>query len=91
MGVYSAKSEKHALTDREAKEFLTEFGIPFIPEANVERQSEVMSAAGKFGFPVVVKGVGKNLLHKSDRGLVHLNLSDAGAIEMAARCSTTFV
>ena len=83
MGVYSAKSEKHALTDREAKEFLTEFGIPFIPEANVERQSEVMSAAGKFGFPVVVKGIGKNLLHKSDRGLVHLNLSDAGAIEKA--------
>jgi acyl-CoA synthetase (NDP forming) len=88
MGDYPAKSEKQALTDREAKEFLTEFGIPFIPEANVDRPSEVVAAAGKFGFPVVVKGVGKNLLHKSDRGLVHLNLSDAAAIEMAVKSIT---
>jgi acyl-CoA synthetase (NDP forming) len=88
MGDYPAKSEKHALTDREAKEFLAEFGISFIPEAYVDRQSEVVSAARKVGFPVVVKGVGKNLLHKSDRGLVQLHLSDAKAVEMAVKVIT---
>jgi acyl-CoA synthetase (NDP forming) len=84
MGDYPAKSEKQALTDLAAKDFLSEFGISFIPQTYAVRPSEVVSAARKFGFPVVVKGVGKNLLHKSDRGLVHLNLTDAKAVETAA-------
>jgi acyl-CoA synthetase (NDP forming) len=83
MGDLPAKYKKRALTDREVKAFLTGFGIPFAPEAYVERQSDVVSAARKIGFPVVVKGVGQNLLHKSDRGLVHLNLSDTGAVKAA--------
>ena len=85
MGGFPAKSEKHALTDLEAKDFLSEFGISFIPQAYVVHQSEVVAAARKFGFPVVVKGVGKHLLHKSDRGLVYLNLTDAKAVETAAK------
>jgi len=83
MGEGPAKSAKHAFSDREAAEFLSAFGIPIVPQAYVDRQTEVMAAAGKFGFPVVVKGVGKGLLHKSDRGLVHLNLADAAAVETA--------
>jgi acyl-CoA synthetase (NDP forming) len=84
-GGFPANSGKNALTDLEAKNFLSEFGLTFIPQAFVVRPSEVAAAARKFGFPVVVKGVGRNLLHKSDRGLVHLNLSDAGTIEAAVR------
>ena len=83
MGDYPGKSEKRALADREAKKLLTQFGIPFIPEIYATQPSDVVSAADEFGFPVVVKAVGKNLLHKSDRGLVHLNLSDAAAVEAA--------
>ena len=78
-----AKSAKQAFSDREAAEFLAEFGIPIVPQTLVDRSSEVMAAARQFGFPVVVKGIGRNLLHKSDRGLVHLNLADAAAIETA--------
>ncbi|MCP4623316.1 MAG: CoA-binding protein [bacterium] len=85
MGMDPAKSKKYALTDREAKGFLAEYGIFFIPETYVDRRAEVLPAARKLGFPVVVKGIGRNLLHKSDRGLVHLNLSDAGAIETAVK------
>jgi len=85
MGSYPANSEKDALTDLEAKDFLSGFGISFIPQVYVDNQSEVVAAARKSGFPVVVKGVGKNLLHKSDRGLVHLNLSDAEAVATAAK------
>jgi acyl-CoA synthetase (NDP forming) len=78
-----AESKKNALTDREAKEFLADYGISFIPEIYVKRRSEVLTAARKLGFPAVVKGIGRNLLHKSDRGLVQLNLSNAGAVETA--------
>lgn len=82
---YPTKSEKHALTDYEAKDFLAKFGITFIPEKFVARPSDVVSAAREIGFPVVVKGIGENLLHKSDRGLVHLNLSDTQVVEMAVQ------
>jgi len=85
MGDYPPKSEKNALTDLEAKDFLSKFGIAFIPQAYVADPSKVVPAARKLGFPIVVKGVGKNLLHKSDRGLVHLNLSDAGAVATAVK------
>ncbi|CAB1080974.1 Acetyl-CoA synthetase (ADP-forming) alpha and beta chains, putative [Olavius algarvensis Delta 1 endosymbiont] len=78
-------SEKSAMTDREAKELLSRYGIHFVPETYVDRQSDVTAAARKLGFPVVAKGMGRNLLHKSDRGLVHLNLSDVGAVERAVR------
>jgi len=85
MGSDPANSEKDALTDLEAKDFLSDYGISFIPQVYVVNLSEVVSAARKSGFPVVLKGVGKNLLHKSDRGLVHLNLSDAEAVATAAK------
>jgi acyl-CoA synthetase (NDP forming) len=85
MGSYPENSEKDALTDLEAKQFLSDSGISFIPHAYAVNQSEVVSAARESGFPVVVKGVGKNLLHKSDRGLVHLNLSDAETVATAAK------
>lgn len=80
---YPANSEKNALSDLAAKDFLSGFGLVFIPQAYVDRPSEVAAAARDFGFPVVVKGVGRSLMHKSDRGLVHLNLADAGTVEAA--------
>ena len=49
----------------------------------------MLPAARKIGFPVVVKGIGKSLLHKSDRGLVHLNLTDAKAVETAVKAITS--
>ena len=76
MGTAPAESKKYVLTDREAKDFLSEYGISFIPETYVDQPSEVLSAARKLGFPVVVKGIGHNLLHKSDRGLVQLNSAE---------------
>ena len=85
MGTGSDGSKKHAMTDREAKELLSQYGVSFIPETYIQRQADVLPAAQKMGFPVVIKGIGKNLLHKSDRGLVQLNLSDDAAVQEAVR------
>ncbi len=85
MGSISAKTELTALGDHEAKALLMEFGIPLIREMHVDHPSDVLAAARDIGFPVVIKGVGKSLLHKTDRGLVHLNLADARSVETAAK------
>ncbi len=76
-------NNKAALNDKETKRLLEEFDIALVPERFVHRQTEVVAAAHQIGFPVVLKGTGPNLLHKTDRGLVHLNLFDAKAVENA--------
>ena len=77
------KYKKTALSDNEAKGLLKKFGIPLVLDQFLDLGTDVVSAARKIGFPVVLKGMGQNLLHKTDRGLVHLNLSDSQAVENA--------
>ena len=77
------KYKKTALNDNEAKALLEKFDIALVPELSVRERTEVVAAARQIGFPVVLKGTGANLLHKTDRGLVHLNLLDARAVENA--------
>jgi succinyl-CoA synthetase beta subunit len=79
------KYKKTALDDTEAKRLLEKFDIALVPERFVRRPTEVVAAARQIGFPVVLKGMGANLLHKTDRGLVHLNLLDAKAVENAVQ------
>jgi acetyl coenzyme A synthetase (ADP forming)-like protein len=42
------------------------------------------AAATSIGFPVVLKGVGPTLLHKTERQAVRLNLGDEAAVRQAA-------
>jgi acyl-CoA synthetase (NDP forming) len=78
-------NKKNALNAEEARKLLEKFDIALVPELFVDRQTLVASAARDIGFPVVIKGMGSNLLHKTDRGLVHLNLLDAKAVENAVQ------
>ena len=47
------------------------------------KRQEIFSYEG-FGFPVVLKGLGARLTHKTERGLVRLNLKDPGEVRSAA-------
>jgi acyl-CoA synthetase (NDP forming) len=90
MGIYALhqnakKYKKTALNNEEARKLLEKFDIALVPERFVSPQTEVAAAARNIGFPVVVKGMGANLLHKTDRGLVHLNLLDTNAVENAVQ------
>jgi acetyltransferase len=50
----------------------------------VTSADEAASAAGELGFPVVCKLGGDSIAHKTERGLVRLNLPDAAAVRSAA-------
>ena len=82
-------NKKTALNDTEAKRLLKKFDITLVHERFVHQQTAVTTAAREIGFPVVVKGVGANLLHKTERGLVHLNLFDAQSVENAVQAITS--
>jgi acetyltransferase len=77
-----------ALNEVESKSLLRAYGIPLPPERMVMTAAEAEQAAREIGYPVVLKGIAAALPHKSDAGLVILNLSDAEAVHRAAATLT---
>ena len=75
---------RKALTEAESKQVLGAHGVPVIHETVAASAREAAEAAVAMGFPVVLKGLGATLLHKTERGLVHLNLDSDEAVRRAA-------
>ena len=74
-----------ALDEWQAKVLLAEYGIP-IPEGGLARtEDEAVSIARRLDGPVVVKAIGSGISHKTEHGLVVLNLADEEAVRAAAR------
>ncbi|HET6606784.1 MAG TPA: acetate--CoA ligase family protein [Rhodopila sp.] len=68
------------LSEAEAKRLLAEAGIKSAPEAACATVEEAVAAAERFGFPVVMKILSPDILHKSEIGGVLLDVADAGAV-----------
>jgi acetyl coenzyme A synthetase (ADP forming)-like protein len=65
-------------------------GIPALPSAEASDAGEAAERAREMGFPVALKAVGPDIVHKSDVGGVGLDLRSATAVgdayqEMSAR------
>lgn len=74
-----------ALSEYDAKRFLSCFGIPVIREAIAPDADSAMGEAAKIGFPVVLKASGENLFHKTEVGGVVLNLRSQEEIKEESR------
>lgn len=72
------------LSEADSKALLASHGLPVAGERQVTSADEAASAAGELGFPVVCKLGGDSIAHKTERGLVRLNLPDAAAVRSAA-------
>ena len=64
---------------------LRERGVAMIETHVVESATAAASLAEDLGKPVVLKGTGPGLLHKTEHKLVALNLSDARSVRCAYR------
>ena len=63
-----------ALSEYESKKLLGLYGIPVTREKLSHSADEAVSAAAGLGFPVVLKACSAELMHKSERGCIELNL-----------------
>ncbi len=63
-----------ALTEVASKQLLAGYGLPVTEERLTTSETDALEAAGKIGYPVVLKGVGANLTHKTERGVVKTDL-----------------
>ena len=72
-----------AVTESEVKAALTAYGIATAKEVIVPDAAAAAQAATAVGFPVVLKAVSRDIVHKSDVGAVAVGLRDAAAVEAA--------
>ncbi|MBP0446399.1 acetate--CoA ligase family protein [Roseomonas sp. SSH11] len=66
--------------EAEAKRILADAGVPAVPEATATSMEEAVEAARAIGFPVVMKLLSPDILHKSEIGGVMLNVADEEAV-----------
>ena len=71
------------LTEPESLNLLLGFGVRVVPTVECPSLNHALSAARAIGYPVVLKGVVEGVAHKTDKGLVHVNLTNAQALEGA--------
>ncbi len=67
-------------SEAEAKRLLARAGIAVVPEQVAATAEEAVQAAEALGYPVVLKILSPDILHKTEIGGVLLGLADAGAV-----------
>jgi len=65
---------RHTLSEYESKKLLSTYGIPVTREIEVASRETLMAAIKTIGFPMVLKGCGSSLTHKTERNLVHVDI-----------------
>ncbi|KMO43186.1 CoA-binding protein [Methylobacterium tarhaniae] len=83
MATLLAQTGGSSLTEREAKGVMAHYGIPVVEDRPVGSAAEARGAAKALGFPVVLKGESPDILHKTEAGLVKLNVASAAEVERA--------
>ena len=71
------------LSEAASKQLLLPFGVPFAQERVCSTAEQAVEAAGVIGFPVVIKLSGDNIAHKTERGLLRLNIADSESAKRA--------
>jgi len=70
------RASGEALSEQDSKALLKAYGIALPKERVATSAAEAAKAAKKIGFPVVMKIVSADILHKSDLGLVAVGVRD---------------
>ncbi|HBY57166.1 MAG TPA: acetyl-CoA synthetase [Candidatus Atribacteria bacterium] len=74
--IQRAKKEDRSLLETEAKELLREYDIP-VPDFRLIKSEEGISGlAREINFPIAMKIVSPDIIHKSDAGGVKIGLKD---------------
>jgi len=74
--IAQAKERNRSLLEPEAYALLAAYDIPVLDYRLATSSEEAGTMAGEIGFPVVMKVVSPDVIHKSDSGGVKLNIED---------------
>mgnify|MGYP000889831366 CR=1 FL=1 len=65
---------ENTLSEHASKQLLVAYGIPVSREVEVRRPEDLAGALDEVGFPLVLKACGARFTHKTERGLVRVDL-----------------
>jgi acyl-CoA synthetase (NDP forming) len=68
------KQGRTTLSEYESKIVLASYKIPVTRETMVEASSDLFAATHEIGYPVVMKGCSPEISHKTERGLVRIDV-----------------
>jgi len=74
---------RDSLTEIEAKEVFSAYGLPVTKVKISTSEEQAVSIAKEIGYPVVMKIVSPDILHKSDAGGVMVNLQNENEVREA--------
>lgn len=78
-----AATDARTLTEREAKNLLAAYGVPVVGERLVDSADAAVAAAMELGLPVALKVESPDLPHKTEAGVLRLDLRDEAAVRQA--------
>ena len=81
--IKKAKKEKRPLLETEAKELLKGYGIPVPDFKLIKSEEEIIGLAKEINFPIVMKIVSPDIIHKTDAGGVKVGVEDEEEARMA--------
>lgn len=79
----AAPAGRTLLNEVEAKDLLRAAGLPVMATTWARSANEAVSQAAAHGYPVVLKAISPQVVHKSDVGAVRLGLADGAAVARA--------
>lgn len=77
------KAGRRMINEYDAKRMLAAYGVAVTREARVTTGAEAAQTARKIGYPVVLKAVSDEFAHKTELGLVAVNLKDENELSRA--------
>jgi acyl-CoA synthetase (NDP forming) len=73
------------LDEHESKKWFKALGLKVVKEFVTKNLDETIKAAKKVGYPIVLKGISEGQIHKTEAGLVKLNLQNTEQLHSAYR------
>lgn len=71
------------LTEIESKKIFSSYGLPTVKTEIATSEDDAVKMAEQIGYPVVIKIVSPDILHKSDAGGVKVNMKDEASVREA--------
>jgi acetyl-CoA synthetase (ADP-forming) len=76
---------RKVLSEYESKQILKACGIPVTREVLVDHENDVPQAAAEIGYPLVMKGCSSEIAHKTEKGLIRVDIRTKAEAQAAFR------
>lgn len=74
---------KANLSEYESKQVLADYGLPIVPEMLVKDWETVKDAVDQFGYPLVLKACSPEIIHKTEKKLIELDIREEEELKKA--------